>query len=246
MNTHNNSGQMLLVAALAISLIIASTTAYVYDVGKPAVSVTGVNSLKEFVLSIQLGSKHIIIGALSNISKGGQESVLSTMLEKWASFIESRCLFGKIVLHYTTTNVSPYSSGVWLFWGDNGFGVSSASVSFNFYLDSKETVVHSIYNVNVTTALKIQGTYSNLSESQKLVDTVCHVFNDGASALAQNFTVFYESTSGWQKVSHYSLLDFGNGTYTLSFTVPNIRQVSVLTNDLRNIWVMANTTCTQV
>jgi hypothetical protein len=87
------------------------------------------------------------------------------------------------------------------------------------------------------------------------VNVTCTVFNEGEPALAKNITLFYEkdgdlSVQEWIPVDSPSSTDYGNGTYFMSFIAETQTHndpvlVSVHVHDLRDIFVQANTTCTE-
>ena len=75
------------------------------------------------------------------------------------------------------------------------------------------------YNVNVTTEANLSGNYFQLNSSFTQVNLTVNVLNEGKPALAQNFTFYFENaTDGWVQVDSPSITDFGNGTYSVSFT----------------------------
>ena len=102
----------------------------------------------------------------------------------------------------------------------------------------------------------MNGYYEALTGSLKQVNVTCNVLNEGKPALTQNFTVYYEqdgslSTEEWVQVASPSITDYGNGTYTMSFTAETTNPddamlVSVHSHDLRYILTQANVTCIQV
>jgi hypothetical protein len=102
--------------------------------------------------------------------------------------------------------------------------------------------------VNITTAIVINGSYTTLEGEEKLVNLTCQVFNEEELALAKNITLFYENLGSWTPVNssnNLSTVDYGNGTYVLSFIVStsSLVQVSTHVYDVRDILVQANTTC---
>ena len=107
------------------------------------------------------------------------------------------------------------------------------------------------YDVNVTTAADLSGNYQ-LNGNLTQVNLTVNVLNEGKPALAQNFTFYFENaTDGWVKVSSPSITDFGNGTYSVSFTTETDQSsdpllVSMLCQDQRGISVGANVTCTNI
>jgi len=64
----NNSGQVLLIAALAIALIISSLTLYVYETRQSIISADRSSRLNDFIRNVKIGSRNLIIGSLANIS----------------------------------------------------------------------------------------------------------------------------------------------------------------------------------
>lgn len=104
------------------------------------------------------------------------------------------------------------------------------------------------YAVNITTTIAINGAYTTLEGEEKLVNLTCRVYNEEKPALAKSITLFYENLGSWIPVNssnNLSTVDYGNGTYLLSFTVSASLPVLVSTHvyDLRDIFVQANMTC---
>ena len=250
-NSRRCSGQILVLAILVVSLILLSTQLYIHEVGR---SLEGHQSIRvnDFVLAVKLGSKHMVIGSLANISMGGDYSTIFVNLEGWASFIEGLYQFGKPVLNFTLRNTLPYTNGTRLSWGTDGYGVSSAYVAFNFSLSDRQVNVQLPYAVNVTTSLVLEAVYRTLQGSLKQVNVTCNVLNEGNPALAENVTVLYEDSGSWLRAdeqSGYTFTDYGNGTYLISFEVDILEEnvnVSAQVYDLRGIYVQANVTCTNV
>ncbi len=243
-----NSGQMLIITALAISLLLVSTFYYVFEVGNSGNNSTQA-SLNNYILMIKLGSTRTVLSSLVNVTYNGDSAVLAENLERWKETLKNECIFGLCVLNTQIWNVSPYSSGFWIDWGANGNGVSSSYVKFNLTIYGREVEAQLEYLVNVTTSLVVKGTYSQVEGLEKHIELTCEIFNEGTPALAQNFTVHYNNGSSWTQAQNYSLNDYGNGTYRITFNAyiaTSTVQVSVGAHDLRQVYVQTNTTCTQV
>jgi len=251
MKKRHCSGQVLLVGVLVIALLLLSTELYVYDLGK-AIDEGNQNSLSDFILAVEAGSKHVVVGSLANISQGGTDQTLGNNLERWSSFVGSQYQFGKCILNFTLREISPYSSGVWIFWGTNGFGVSGAYANFTFKLFDRGLDVNLTYTLNITTILLIQGEYKQMAGNTKQVNVTCNLLNEGETALAENITLYYRNLDEWLipgPQNDYTAIDYGNGTCFMSF-VADISstevEVSVHASDQREINVQANVTCIEV
>jgi len=243
----NGSAQILILVALAIASIIVSTEVYVFQLSQVS-SAGDPFSPQDFVRNVKLGSRNLMIGLLANISHGGESETLETSLERWASFVENKYYFGESSLRFALCGTAPYSSGLWVFWGEGGFGVTGTEADFSMNLTSTGTEMNVAYSVSVTTSLSVYGTLTRLAGEQR-VDVTILLFNEEKPALAKNLTVNYESRTGWMNaglLDSYRLQDFGNGTYRASFIVerqPHLR-ISVECHDRREIFVQANATCT--
>jgi hypothetical protein len=243
----NSSGQLLIVAALAIAIIISSTTIYVYELSKETNS-TESFSINDVILALEQSTKNTMISSLANISKGGEKANLEANLDDLSQAFGNLHQTGMYYLSFTLTNESRYDSGVCLSWNTNGSGVSSAYANFTLKVQSiTENLAIDCY-VNITTAIVINGSYTTLEGEEKLVNLTCQVFNEEELALAKNITLFYENLGSWTPVNssnNLSTVDYGNGTYVLSFTVStsSLVQVSTHVYNVRDILVQANTTC---
>jgi len=250
MRRNGNSGQILLIAAFIMASLLLSAQLYILEVGKISGD-TNSDFLNDFLLSVRLGSRHVIIGSLANISNGGSRSIVEQNLREWTEFIGSQYLHGKNTVNFTLEETTPYSSGTWLFWGANGYGVSSAYADFTHSLAGRETNADLTYSVNVTTALFIESTNRRLNETTSQVNVTMNALNEAYPALAKQITVCYRVSDTWlipDFASGYTLQDYGNGTYVTSFTAITslIDEVSVHVIDCRGIYVQANATSTEI
>ena len=217
----NRSGQVLIIAALAIAFLISSTIVYTYQTSRVA-NTDQPFTVQDFVRNVKLGSRNLIIGSLANVSRGGNNETLDANLNRWSSFVKSQYYLGQCILGYELCEVSPYSSGLWILWGEDGSGVTGAKVDFSMALTDGGTDMSVNYPENITSSLSISGTYTGNVTFGYNVSMIIHVRNEGEPALAKNLTVFYQTLSGWLEAGQlgsYSLNDYGNGTYSVSFTI---------------------------
>jgi len=228
-----------------------STEIYVYDLGK-AVEEGKQNPLSDFILTVRLSSKHVVVGSLANISQGGTNQTLEINLKRWSSFVGRLYQSGKCILNFTLRETAPYSSGIWISWGTNGVGVSGACANFTLRLLDRGTDVDLEYAINVTTTLLIQGTYKEMLGDSKQVNVTCNLLNEGKPALAENLMLYYRNLDDWLTPgpqNNYTIIDYGNGTYFMSFVADissSTVEVSVHALDQREICVQANVTCTEI
>ncbi|MEM3617687.1 MAG: hypothetical protein QXK47_01285 [Candidatus Bathyarchaeia archaeon] len=245
-----SSGQLLIVAALAIAILISTTTAYVYEVSREKPFAPQGFSVTDFVLAIKQGSRNAVISALANASNGGEKTLLASNLNSLSQAYRNLNAYGLCHLSYTVLNDSRYVDGFWLSWEDtNGLGISSAYANFTlkFYGLAENTMLS--YAINITTTMRMKGSYT-LNGSGKIVTLTCQVFNEEKPALAQNITVYYKLDGSWlpaNSSNNLVITDYGNGTYGITFAVSDsdVVQVSVHVYDLRGIFVKANVTCDQ-
>ena len=111
-------------------------------------------------------------------------------LQGWMEFIGSQYLQGKNTMDFTLEETAPYSSGIWLSWGTNGYGISSAYADFVHSLDGREANVDLAYSVNVTTALLIASVNQGLNETARQVDVTINILNEAHPALAEQIKKF--------------------------------------------------------
>ena len=248
-NQRQQSGQILVITVLVVSLVLLSTQVYIYEV-RNSLNETSSTRVNDFVLAVKLGSNNIISGSLANITRGGDSSVLSENLGRWASFVESFYLFGTPILNFTLKNTSPYTNGTYIFWGTEGSGISSACSEFNFSLVDGQVNVQLAYSVNVTTSIVVESVYRTLRDNLRQVNVTCNLLNEGKPALAGIVTVLYESSGFWNRAdqqSNYAFTDYGDGTYLISFEadIPEINvNVSAQVYDSRGVYIQANATST--
>ena len=156
--------------------------------------------------------------------------------------------FGQCELNSTPASTAPYAGGVWLDWGVDGEGVSSACSDFVMNLSGREVEVDWGFGVNTTTKVLISGSFVDLGGDSKEVNVIVNLLNEGAPSLAGSITLEYLNASVWTDPSTldgYSELDCGNGTYRYVFTgeIPGINvQIRAQVYDRRGIYVRAEDT----
>ena len=252
--SRRNSGQVLVIASLVITLLLLSTAIYVSEIEKNAKMTE--QKVNPAFSTYKLGVTHTVMSALANVSNGGSASVLAADLNKFTSVVGGHSFDAIVQMDCTPLNTAPYQDGFWISWDASGRGISSAYVNLVLNASGTSATYYTEYVVNVTSEIEVNGYYQVLSGSMKQVNLTCNVLNEGKPALAQNFTVYYEqdgslSTEEWVQVTSPTVADYGNGTYTMSFTAETTNPgdpmlVSVQSHDLRFILTQANITCTQV
>ncbi|RJS81016.1 hypothetical protein CW707_04425 [Candidatus Bathyarchaeota archaeon] len=243
----NSSGQLLIVAALAIAILIASTTLYVYELSKEQTG-AGPPAMNDFILAVKQNTRKALISALANFSNGGENTVLTEDLSEFAQVLISLKVPGVYKLTYTVLNSSGYENGFRLSWNTNNIGSSSAYANFTLEAYEIPSNITLQYAVNITTTVTLQGSYT-LTGTEKNVTLTCKVFNEEEPSLAKNITVYYEDAGSWIQANasnNLIITNYGNGTYTINFTVQtssNVLQVSAHVYDLRGIFTRVNATC---
>jgi hypothetical protein len=253
-SSRRNSGQVLIIASLVVTLLLLSTAVYISEIEKNAAVYDA--RVDPAFSAYKLGATHTVISALANISNGGSTSVLVADLNQFKSVVGSHSFDAIVKMDFTPLNMTPYQDGIWISWGSSGRGISSAYVNFVLNSSGTSAIYYSEHAINVTSEIDVNGHYTLLTGSQKQVDLTCNILNEGKPALAQNFTVYYEqdgslSPEEWVQVTSPSIADYGNGTYAISFTAETTNPddpmlVSVHSHDQRQILTIANVTCTQV
>jgi hypothetical protein len=249
-----NSGQTLIITALAISLLILSVAYGVSEAGRRS-EMRSAATLNMPVFATKLGLKNTVTSALVNVSNGGENGILTENLNEYAAVVGNQSHFGKYTVLFTALNASPYQSGMWISWGSDGTGVSSAYANFTLVFTETDSELQLEHAINITTSLNVDGSYTKLGGNFKQVNVTFRVFNEGEAALAKNITLYYDfdgnlGTSDWTAANSPTVTDYGNGTYTLSFTAETQTSndaliVSAQAYDLREIFVMANASCTE-
>jgi hypothetical protein len=245
----NSSGQVLIVAALTVAVLISSTTIYVYELSRQTNNIDS-SPVSDYIFALKQGTTNALISSLANTSKGGEKAVLEVNLNSLSQAFRNSFQIGICYLSFTVINDSKYDSGVCLSWNTDGLGVSSASANFTLNVQGTAANAAVKYAVNITTTVMINGSYTNLESEEKLVNLTCRVFNEREDALAKNVTLFYENLGLWIPVDSSNnpiIIDYGNGTYSVSFnaSISSDVQISACVYDLRDIYVQANTTCTE-
>ena len=247
----NSSGQMLIVSALLIALLLLSTAIYVIEVGKNVPTIQDSSDL-DFT-AYQGNARNAIISGLANITNGGTNT-LADNLELLKTALYAHSYQAILTMDYSLLNTSPYSNGTWISWGTNGQGISSAYATFAFSSSRTQGTSSIESTVNITSSLSYVGTYSRLTGNTKQVNLDITAVNEGKPALAQNFTFYGDqdgslSTVDWIPVNSIVNINNYDGTYDVSFTFDTQRRgdsvfVSVLCHDQRGILTVANATCT--
>lgn len=246
-----SSGQILIVAVLIIALLLLSTELYVYEFGA-TVDEANPNSFSDSIFAIRLGSQHVVIGSLANVSQGGSNQILTSNLQRWASFVEEQGHLGKFILDFMAKEASPYTSGIWISWGTDGLAVSGAYANITLRLSDRELDINTKHTINVTTTVRIDGTYRVVQSDNKQVNVTCNLLNEGKPALMKNTTLYYKNETSWLSITpqnSYSITDYGNGTYLMTFeaAIPSSDvEVSLHTYDRRDVYTLANVTCTEM
>ncbi len=245
---YDTKGQVIVVSGLLIAILLLSTAIYVIDVQK---TVPTVDSAQDgLFLGYKETFRAALVSALSNASGGGSMDVLNRDLSELRAVILSHSYQSMLSIEYSTLDALPYVDGFWIYWGVSGSGVSSACASFLFASKNPSGSSNIEYTLNVTSQVQVSGGYVPQNDTQKQVDLDLNILNEGKPALAQTLSFRYLNASEWVPVDAPGIVNFGNGTYTVSFAADTLTDeplaVSALCLDQRGIFVGANITCSRM
>jgi hypothetical protein len=245
-------GQVLIIAALAIALTIVSTQVYVYKLYNTEVA-SDFDLMTDYIIGLELGAKHVVKASLISISQGGDISELSGNLDSWEVFVGGDYRFGRCGVNYVLRSQSPYSEGVWLDWGTEGVGITSACVNVTYNISGRSVEVDGNIEYNASTIVTNKGSwFQGTGASDKIVNGEINVYNEATLAMAGNITIQYFNLVSWEDAGlkpDFSLTNYGNGTYFYTFTITqsgsdvNIR---VQVYDLKEVYVEAEETFYEV
>lgn len=172
MKSNKNSGQLLIIAALAIALLISSTTIYVHELSEEADSKNSTSAV-DIARMLKQCTRNAMISALANISNGGATTTLETNLAELFDVFRGLEQLAIFNLTFNLLNDYGYESGVRLFWGIEGMGFSSAYADFTLLAQGTENIEWK-YSLNITTAVFVEGEYLR-DGSETIVNLTCRV-----------------------------------------------------------------------
>jgi len=237
-------GQVLIVAAFAISILLLSANVYIYRNSRIDAS-PAYGTLIDYAQHIRLGSIHAVTASLVNVSNGGASSNLGDNLDRWEAFTRGDYRFGICDLNATLGSQVPYSDGIWLDWGVSGVGVSSAYIDSTLNISGRGAEVDWAFPVNRTTEMRVSGSYAVIIGDQKDVAVTMSMLNEGSPALAQSYILEYVDAGLWNDASlegDYTAMDYGNGTYRFTFSanIPGAQvDIRMQVIDVRGVFVQA-------
>jgi hypothetical protein len=246
----DTSGQVIVITALLVAMVLLSTAVYVISTEKTAPIVAEQN---DFFPAYTQALRNTMISALANITSGGNSTVLTTDLDQLNLALTMHSYQAILQTIYTPLNTAPYQNGIWISWAANGQGTSNVYINYAFNSSSASANSNLQDALNVTSQISLTGNYvqGNDNGTLKQVNLTVNLLNEDKPALAQNLTFSYFNVSNWTSVISPSINDFGNGTYNVMFNAQtgqiggNTICVSVLCEDQRGIFIGANMTCTQ-
>jgi hypothetical protein len=242
----NNSGQVIIVTALLVAVLLISTAIFVIETGK---AVPKAGSHEDNVFSFYEQSlRNTLISALANVTSGGDPQVLKADLNELNLVLTSHSYETIFTMNCKPLNLVPYQNGLWISWDANGKGVSSVYVSYVFSSSGFSTATNMENAANITSEITLSGRYLQLNDTLKQANLTVNVQNEGKPALAQNFKFFFQNATDWIKADSPSITDFGNGTYAVLFNAETASPsgpllVSMYCQDQRGIMVGSNVTC---
>ena len=246
----DSSGQVIVITALLVAMVLLSTAIYVIETEKDVPTV-GADTNNVF-LSYEQGARSTLISALANITNGGNPDVLAADLNMLDSAVTSQSYQSIMQMVFTPLSQAPYQNGIWVSWGTNGEGTSSAIVTLSLNSTGASSISSSECTLTVTSQVNLSVNSIQVNGTSNQVNLRVEVQNEGKPALAQSFKFYYEdamSAGNWTQVTSPSLTDYGDGTYTVTFDAQTLQPgdplvASVLCQDQRGILVCSNVTCT--
>ncbi len=242
----DTSGQVIIVSALLIAMLLLSTALYVVETTKHVPTVE--NNVATWFVEYKQAAKSTLISALANITAGGDTGILEEDFSQLKYSLQAQSYSSILNFAYTPLNSGLYQNGVSISWGNTGVGISSAYVDFGVDSSSASSTANLQYNVNVTSQVTFNGNFIQENDT-KIVNLSISLRNEDKPALANGLTFQYQNGSNLVTVENPEIVSHNDGSYTASFIVPspaelNSLTVSIVCMDQRGIFTGANYTCT--
>jgi hypothetical protein len=246
----NSSGQVIVITALLVAMVLLSTSVYVIETANNVPKVG--SETNDVFWAYQQAAKNALISALANVTNGGNPSVLTRDLDELKSTILSTSFQSMLQINFVPLTMAPYQNGFYISWGTNGQGTSSVCITLGIHSTGTSSTSNSENAICVISQVSLSGSYTLLNGTLNQVNLIVSLLNEGKPALAQNFTFYcadaLSSTENWTKVTSPNITDFGNGTYAVLFYAQTDQPTdpvlaSVYCQDQRGIILRANVTC---
>jgi hypothetical protein len=248
----DTSGQVIVITALMVALVLLSTAIFVIETEKDVP--TGGTDTNNVFLAYQQAARSTLISALASVTNGGNRGILTADLNELDSNITSHSYQSILQTSFTPLNEAQYKNGIGI-WGTDGQGISSVYVTFIINSTGTSSTSSLEYAINITSQANLSGSYMQLDGTLNQVNLRVNILNEGKPALAQNFTFYYDDanslTENWTQVASPIMTDFGNGTYEVSFNAQTQQPgdpllASMYCQDQRGILISANVNCTNL
>jgi hypothetical protein len=243
---NNSKGQVIVITALLIGLLMFSTFVYVTEVIKKAPAIE--TNQNELFPQYQQNLKNTLISALANITSDNNTQVLNQDIDKLNQIFSSHFYGSLIQINYTLANTAPYQDGLWISSGQENHTTVGAQVSYQLFSVGKSETSTVVGNVVVASEVYLYGNSSQIDQATKQGNLTLQVFNEGVSALVSNFSCYYQDGAQWVRIENFSSTDFGTGTYEIVFSVQLSQPsdpltVAIYVLDQRGISLRVQATC---
>jgi hypothetical protein len=245
----DNKGQVIVITALLIVLLMFSTVVYVTEVIKQAPTI----ETKQFDVfpQYQQNLRHTLISALANITNGGNTQVLNQDIEKLNQIFSSHLYESTLQIDCVLANTAPYKNGLWSSGDLENHAVIGTQASYQLHSIDSTKVSTVVGNVNVTSEAYLSGISSQIDQTTKQGTLTLRVLNEGTPALASEFKCYYLNGTQWISIQTPDINDSGNGTYNIVFSVNPSQPsdqltVSINVIDQRGINMRVQVTCSSL
>jgi hypothetical protein len=243
---NDSKGQVIVITALLIGLLMFSTFVYVNEVIKKAPTIE--TNQNDVFSQYQHGLKNTLISALANITSDNNTQVLNQDIEKLNQIFSSHFYGSLLEIDYTLASAAPYQGGLWISTGQENHTIVGAQVSYQLFSVGKSETSNVVGNVTVGSEVYLSGNSSQIDQATKQGNLTLRVFNDGMPALASNYSCYYLDGAQWVRIENFSSTDFGTGTYEIVFSAQLSQPSDPLTVamyvlDQRGISMRVQATC---
>jgi hypothetical protein len=210
---NDNKGQVIVITALLIGLLMFSTFVYVTEVIKQAPTKTNQNALFP---QYQQNLKNTLISALANMTSDNNTQVLNQDIEKLNQIFSSHFYGSLLQINYTFANTAPYQNGLWISSGQENYTVVGAQVSYQLFSVGRSETSSVVGNVTVGSEVYLSGISSQIDQATKQGNLTLEVFNEESSS--HQPLLLLSRRCSMVRIENLSSTDFGTGTYKIVFS----------------------------